>query len=179
MVISNGEGSNEESQRIIKPSGKIFFLEKKLVRLIQTNRGQNVAYLFNITDDKNQVVLLSDFKKHRKRAYTVINACRLLERGPAQIYRYIDDGLINPPMGAAPGGKRAFTQLSYFSEDDIFAIREVMASMHRGRPRKDGLIVNNKVLTEQELRAKMGDALMLYTRTAEGKFIPVWQEEAY
>jgi len=34
-------------------------------------------------------------------------------------------------------------------------------------------------LTEQELRAKMGDALMLYTRTKDGEFVPVWSEQTY
>lgn len=179
MVTSNGEKPNEEGQRQIKASGNIFFINGDLVRLIASNRGQNIVYLFNIVQDKQQTMLHSDFKKHRKRAYTVINTARLLDRGPAQIYRYINSGLINPPVGAQPGGKRSFTKLSYFSEDDIFKIREVIASMHIGRPRKDGLKINNHVLTEQELRAKMGDALMLYTRTSDGRFIPIWQEETY
>jgi hypothetical protein len=34
-------------------------------------------------------------------------------------------------------------------------------------------------LTEQELRGKMGDALMLYAKTKDGRFIPVWQEDTY
>lgn len=166
-------------EREVTPSKTIFFINDKLVRVITSNRGENIIYLYNINDEKNQSMLYSDFKKHRKRAYTVISTAKLLNRGPAQIYRYINDGIIKPPTGALPNGERMFRKLSYYSEDDIFEIREAISKIHRGRPRKDGLIVNNNVLTEQELRAKMGDALILYTRTEDGRFIPVWQETTY
>lgn len=179
MAKQSGTGSPESGEWRIEPSKSIFFINQDLVRFITSNRGQNIVYLFNITKNKNQTMLLSDFKKHRKRAYTVVDTARLLNRGPAQIYRYISDGLIDPPVGSQPGGQRSFTKLSYYSEDHIFLIRDAMSKVPRGRPRKDGKIVNNSVLTEQELRAKMGDALMLYTRTKDGDFIPVWSETTY
>jgi hypothetical protein len=179
MAKQGRTGPSQDGERQVKPSNSIFFINKDLVRFVTSNRGQNIAYLFNITQNKSQTMLLSDFKKHRKRAYTVVNTARLLNRGPAQIYRYVNDGLIDPPTGAQPGGERKFTKLSYYSEDDVFAIREAMSRIPRGRPRKDGKISNNSVLTEQELRAKMGDALMLYTRTKDGEFIPVWSEQTY
>jgi hypothetical protein len=97
-----------------------------------------------------------------------------------QIERYIKEGLIKPPTGATPGGKRIFTKKSYFSEDDIFEIRNVMANMHTGRPRKDGRITPRKdVLTERDLRSLLGDGMLLYTKTEDGRFIPVWQEETW
>lgn len=178
MAPSERAKKNDGVEREIKGSKKLFFVNGELVRLINTNRGFNIVNLFNIIHQKEQTMLLSDFKKHRKRAYTVIDAARLLNRGPAQIYRYIDDGLIPPPVGVMAGGVRMFTKKSYYSEDHIFEIREAMSKIHRGRPRKDGKI-SNSVLTEQELRAKMGDALMLYTRTKDGEFIPVWSEQTY
>lgn len=179
MVRESRKGQEDNSERVIKASSVIFFLDKNLVRLITSNRGANIVYLFNITESKEQTMLLSDFKKHRKRAYTFSNTARLLDRSNMQLYRYIHRGLIKPPMGILPGGERMFTKKSYYSEDDVFEIRRVMGSLHRGRPRKDGKTTNNHVLTEQELRAKMGDALMLYTKTKDGRFVPVWSEETY
>lgn len=178
MASSERIKQDDDSQREIRPSTTIFFVDKDLVRLINSNRGLNIVNLFNITQQKTQSMIRSDFRKHRKRAYTVVSTARLLDRGPAQIYRYINEGLIKPPTGSLPGGERQFTRLSYYSEDDIFDIREAMSKIHHGRPRKDGRISNN-VLTEQELRAKMGDALMLYTRTKDGEFVPVWSEQTY
>lgn len=178
MAPSERAKKNDDVEREIKGSKKLFFVNGELVRLININRGFNIVNLFNIIHQKEQTMLLSDFKKHRKRAYTVIDTARLLNRGPAQIYRYIDEGLVPPPVGVMAGGVRMFTKKSYYSEDHIFEIREVMSKIHRGRPRKDGKI-SNSVLTEQELRAKMGDALMLYTRTKDGEFVPVWSEQTY
>ena len=179
MAAKGREGPNDSGARLVTASKVIYFLDKDLVRLITSNRGSNIVYLQNITQNKEQTMLLSDFKKHRKRAYTFSNTARLLDRSNMQLYRYIDRGLIKPPMGILPGGERKFTKKSYYSEDDVFEIRRVMGSLHRGRPRKDGKTTNNHVLTEQELRAKMGDALMLYTKTKDGRFVPVWSEETY
>lgn len=179
MATEKRGSNNEDLERGIKPSNKLFFINNKLCRVIASNRGMNIVYLFNITDQKEQTMLLSDFKKHRKRAYTVRKACQLLGRTKMQVYRYVANGMVKPPVGILPGGERVFTKKAYYSEDDIFEIRNVMSTIHRGRPRKDGKIVNNNVLTEKELRAKMGDAIMLYTKTEDGRFIPVWQEETY
>ena len=178
MVASKGKRSNENGQRVIKPSAKIFFINNKLVRLMNVNRGHNIVYIFNITDQKEQTMLYSDFKKHRKRAYTLIDSARLLNRSANQIRVYIRDGAIKAPLGILPNGERSYTRKSYYSEDDIFEIRNFLSNIHIGRPRYDGKISNN-MLTEQELRAKMGDALMLYTRTKDGEFIPVWAEQTY
>lgn len=178
MAKSGRRKSDEDGERIVKPSAKIFFVNGQLVRYITSNRGANIVYLYNISEQKDQVMLLSDFKKHRKRAYTITDVGNLLNRTRMQINRYVRDGLIDPPTACTDDGIRRFQYMSYFSEDDVFKIREAMATLHRGRPRKDGRITNS-VLTERELRAKMGDVLMLYTRTKDGRFVPVWAEETY
>jgi len=178
LAASSGARSNEKVQRIIKPSNKLFFVNKDLVRVLSSNRGLNIVYLFNLTKDKEQSMLLSDFKKHRKRAYIFIDACRLLNKSTSQIRLHIRNGFINPPLGILANGERSYTRKSYYSEDDIFEIRRLLSTIHIGRPRKDGK-VSNSMLTEQELRARMGDALVLYTRTKDGDFIPVWAEETY
>lgn len=179
MASKKRRDSDQELQRAIKPSKKYFFLNDKLVKKIAHNRGSNIIYLYNVTEQKNQTMLLSDFKKYSKRAYTVKNAAKILNRSHMQLHRYAESGLIDPPVGVLPNGERAWQHLSFYSEDDIFNIREAMTTISRGRPRKDGYIVNNSVLTEQEVRAKMGDALMLYTQTKDGRFVPVWAEETY
>jgi hypothetical protein len=65
--------------------------------------------------------------------------------------------------------------MSYYSEDDIFKIREYMSTIHRGRPRRDGLVTNS-VISEQELKIRMGDGIMLYTKNSSGEIVPIWSE---
>jgi hypothetical protein len=70
--------------------------------------------------------------------------------------------------------------MSYFSEDDLFKIREGMASVHSGRPRKDGRVTPRKdIPNEKELRSLIGKDIMLYTQNKDGEFIPVWAEETW
>jgi len=172
--------SKKSGQSSIKPSNIIFFINNELVKVIHTNRASNICFLYNYIKDKEQSMLLSDFKKYRKRAYTVINTTRIFKRSRVQFERMIKDGLILPPVGASPEGKRAWQKMSYYSEDDLFKIREAMASIHTGRPRKDGKITSRKdVPTERDLRSLIGDAIMLYTQNKDGEFVPVWAEETW
>jgi len=179
MVAQDRDKAAKDIQRPVKPSNTIFFLNNKLVRVISANRASNIIYFYNITDQKEQTMLFSDFKKHRKRAYTTIDAGRILNRSREALKLYWKSGLIKPPLGTLANGERSFKRKSYYSEDDIFEIHKVMQGIHKGRPRKDGRIVNNSMLTEKELRAKMGEELVLYTKTKDGRFIPVWEEQTY
>jgi hypothetical protein len=167
-------------QQPVKPSSTIFFLNKEIVRLIHVNKANNICVLYNFIQDKEQTMLYSDFKKHRKRAYTVKNTMRIFNRSRMQLERWIKKELVMPPTGAVIGGKRIFRQYAYYSEDDIFTIRDIIATIHKGRPRKDGRVTPRfDVPTEKDLRSLLGDAIMLYTKTKNGEFIPVWTEETW
>jgi hypothetical protein len=77
-------------------------------------------------------------------------------------------------------GKCLLIKPVYFSEDDLFKIREGMASVHSGRPRKDGRVTPRKdIPNEKELRSLIGKDIMLYTQNKDGEFIPVWAEETW
>jgi hypothetical protein len=164
----------------VKPSSTIFFLNGELVRLVHFNRPNNICELYNFIKDKDQTMLYSDFKKHRKRAYGVKNTLKIFNRSRPQFERWVKRGLVEPPIGAVVGGKRVFGEMAYYSEDDLFTIRSVLATIHIGRPRRDGRINAAKdIPTEKELRSLIGDAIMLYTRTKDGEYIPVWAEETW
>jgi hypothetical protein len=173
------EGEEKWSQSI-KPSTVIFFINDELVRLLHSNRAANICGLYNFNQDKEQSMLLTDFKKHRKRAYSISNTLKIFKRSRMQLERWIKKGIVPPPTGTVKGGARKFQKLSYYSEDDLFAIRDSLAKIHRGRPRKDLRTTAGKdVPSEKDLRSILGDAIMLYTKTEDGRFIPVWAEETW
>ena len=172
--------SKKNWQPIVKPSNVIFFLNNELVKLIHSNKANNICILYNYITDKEQSMLYSDFKKHRKKAYTVKNTLMIFRRSRVHLERLITKGIVMPPTGATVGGKRQWRSMSYYSEDDLFKIRDGLASIHSGRPRKDGKVTPRKdVLTERELRSLIGEAIMLYTKNKDGEFIPVWAEETW
>lgn len=85
-------------------------------------------------------------------------------------------GVIPLPTGASLGGERGWQIRSYYSESQVHKIRDILATYTIGRPRKDGLINNDITPTIQELTRRMGDGILTYTRTEDGRFIPVWSE---
>lgn len=178
MAVANGKGENESLNLPIvqRPRRKTWFLNGDLVRITHVSRAQGMVTLFNCTQDHNMYISMIEFKKKRRRAYTVSETAQLLNYHSKSIPRLIKAGLLPEPTGELPGGKRAFHHLSYYSEDQIYEARNLMAQTHMGRARKDGLVTNNKTPTEQELRYAMGDGMLYYVKDENGKFVPIFSE---
>jgi hypothetical protein len=69
-----------------------------------------------------------------------------------------------------------FGTRSYYSESKVHEIRDILASFHMGRPRRDGLTTNESTPSKQELTRRLGSGILTYTRTPEGEFVPMWTE---
>lgn len=178
MAVENGKEEDEGLHlRVIKnPKRKVWFLDGDLVGVIHTSRAQGIVSLWNYTKTVQFVMTLIEFKRKRKRAFTVVETASLLNYHRKSIPRLVKAGLLPPPVGRLPEGKTAFHHLSYYSEDHIWEARNLMAQTHMGRARKDGRVTNNKTPTEQELKYAMGEGLIYYVKNDEGRFIPVFSE---
>jgi hypothetical protein len=161
---------------ISKAKSKTWFLNGDVVRMIHTSRSAGIITLYNKTKDCSMTMSLLEFKKKRKRAFTVKEAALLLNFHPKSLPRLVKTGMLPEPIGSLPGGARAFHHASYYEEDTIIEARNIMSKVHQGKARKDGLITNNKTPTEQELRYAMGDGILVYTKDSSGRFIPIFSE---
>lgn len=161
---------------IQRPRRKTWFLDGDLVRITHSSRAQGIVTLWNCTKAIQMTMTMVEFRKKRRRAFTVMEAAKLLNYHRKSIPRLVKRGFLPKPIGELPGGETAFHYLSYYSEDHIWESRNLMAQTHMGRERKDGLITNNKTPTEQELRYAMGDGMIYYVKDENGKFIPVFSE---
>jgi len=155
---------------------KVFFLNKSLVRVHHMNRANGLVTLYNINKDQLESCLVSDFKKNRERAYTVGETADLVNRHKKYMPSLIKRGVIPGPTGSQKGGETGWQVRSYYSESQVKDIRDILASLHIGQPRKDGLVTNNMTPSTQELTRRMGDGILTYTKTEDGRFIPVWNE---
>jgi hypothetical protein len=178
MATTKGKIQSEEYNRepVIKGNQKIWFLNGDLVRLYHSSRSTGMVTVYNITKDRLETCLRSDFRRNRQRAYTVAETAKLVNRHRKYIPDLIKRGMIPPPMGSSFDGKRGWQIRAYYSEDHVKEIRAILASIHIGQPRKDKLITNNMTPTSQELTRRMGDGILTYTKTEDGRFIPVWSE---
>lgn len=161
---------------VIKGSKKLWFLNGDLVRLYHSSRSTGMVTFYNITKDRLETCLRTDFRRNRQRAYTVAETARLVNRHRKYMPTLIKNGIIPPPIGAKLNGQRGWQIRSYYSEDHIRDIRAILGSRHMGQPRRDGLITNNSIPTSQELTRRMGDGILTYTKTEDGRYIPVWSE---
>jgi hypothetical protein len=178
MDTSTGKVTSEEynNSPIIKGNQKVWFLNKDLVRVHHYNKSNGLISVYNIIQDRIETCLISDFKRNREKAYTVGETAKLINRHKKYMPSLIKRGVIPPPLGSQKGGKTGWQVRSYYSESHVKEIRDILASIHIGQPRKDGLITNNITPNTQELTRRMGEGILTYTRTEDGRFIPVWNE---
>jgi hypothetical protein len=164
------------SAPVIVGSKSVWFLNGSLVRSYHLNRSNGIMSVYNITKDRIESCLISDFKKNRERAYTVKETAELVNRHRKYLPRLMQSGSIPYPVGSQKDGESKFGLRSYYSESKVKEIRDILASFHVGRPRRDGLITNDITPTKQELTRRMGSGMLTYTRSENGEFIPVWME---
>jgi hypothetical protein len=178
MDTSKGKIVSQEynNEPIIKGNQKVWFLNGDLVRPHHFNRSNGLVTVYNIIQDRLETCLISDFKKKREKAYTVGETASLVNRHKKYMPSLIKRGVIPPPIGSQKGGETGWQVRSYYSESQVKEIRDILASIHIGQPRKDGLVTNNMTPNKQELTRRMGEGILTYTRTEDGRFIPVWNE---
>ena len=178
MASRKGKIESQEynNEPVVSGNKKIWFLNGDLVRLYHSSRSTGMVTVFNITKDRLETCLRSDFRRNRQKAYTVAQTARLVNRHRKYFPTLIKKGTIPPPMGAQVDGTRGWQIRAYYSESQVREIRDILASIHIGQPRKDKLITNNMTPTTQELTRRMGEGILTYTKTEDGRFIPVWSE---
>lgn len=161
---------------VIPGAQKIWFLNGDLVRPHHLNRSNGIVSVYNINKARIESCLLGDFKKSRERAFTVKDTAKLVNRHRKYMPLLMKKGVIPLPTGASLDGERGWQIKAYYSESQVYEIRDILATYSMGRPRADGLINNNVTPTRQELTRRMGSGILTYTKNSDGEFIPVWTE---
>jgi hypothetical protein len=161
---------------------RYFFLNDELHKKLHINRSSDLLTAWSYAQGKRVGYSWADAKRNMQNAYTVKETAELLNRHRNRILEYVEKGYIKPPQytyNPLVGDDQADIRKIFkymFSEDDVMAIRDFLSTMHRGRPRKDGLVTPKNVPTRAELKAKMKNEVVLYQKTEDGEFIPVWKQ---
>lgn len=178
MGFRKGSIESEEYNEspVIGGNKTVWFLNGDLVRVKHSSRSNGTVALYNINKDRVEICFTHEFKKKREKAYTMGETAILINRHKKYLPSLIKRGVIPPPVGSTIGGERKFQKRAYYSESHIKEIRDILSSIHIGQPRKDGLVTNNRTPTKQELTRRMGDGILTYTKTEDGRYIPIWNE---
>lgn len=162
-----------------KPSKTYFFINGDLVKMLNYDKGEDLVWLKNFTTHTTQVMGLVDFKKRRQQAWHSYSVHKIFDRSKETWDKWRwSYRILPPPVSIAPPGEPLLRYNSFYSDDHLFQIREAMLGLLYGRTRKDGTPARKPkdVLTEQELRHRMGLGRLVYVQNDKGEFVPIWSE---
>ena len=145
-----------------------FFLNGKIHRTLRSNRAKDELVAWCYPDRKRVMYSYSQVKKNMETAYTTVQVGQLLGKHKVTIEDYILEGKIKAPQKIYPISNPDSTWSKYmFNESDIYDLHEfILETGHSG-----------KLPSKTELTALLKHNLILYTKSSEGNFIPVWKAD--
>jgi hypothetical protein len=158
------------SKRVGQPKNiRYFFLNDKIHKTIRASRSKDELVAWCYPDKKRVMYSYSQVKKYMENAYTVVQVASMLNRHRVTIQDYILDGKVATPQKIYPIGDPENPNWSkyMFKESDILDMHQhILDSGH-----------SLDVPTKTELLGLLKHNLILYTKTEDGKFVPVWKAE--
>jgi hypothetical protein len=119
-------------------------------------------------DKKRMMYAYSQVEKNMEKAYGIQDVGKLLNRHRVTLEEYILKGKVKQPQKIYPIGNPDSTWSRYmFSESDILDIHQYIIDVGQ----------TLDVPSRSELQALLKHNLILYTKTEDGKFVPVWKAE--
>lgn len=180
MAKQHGKQANARK----KPSPLRYFyldgeLDGKVVPLahkkLHINRAKDQIITWCYPLRKRVTYTYSDVKKRKRPAFNTETVAKMLNRSRKTIEWMILDGNIKAPQHSytLDENMRKFKYL--WSEQDVLEAHAYLSTVHRGRPRKDGLITSVGLPSVRELRAMMRQDEVLYIKNEDGEYVPVWR----
>lgn len=163
----NGKGAK-------RPALRYFFINDELHKKLTINRGQDLLTAWNYARGKKVSYTYSDVVKRYERAWSTKEVSEMLNRIPVVLEKAFKNGMIERPQFTYGIDENRRLYQYMWSEKDIFAALAYFATLHQGRPRKDGGVTPKHLPTPRELRAMIHDEEFLYVKQGD-TFVPTWR----
>jgi hypothetical protein len=158
----------------IKRDGKskslrYFFLNDKIHKVLKASRSKDEMIAWCYPDKKRVMYSYSQVKKNMETAYTVVEVAVMLNKHRVTIQEYILNEKVATPQKIYPIGQPDSENWSQymFNQKNILDIHQhILDSGH-----------SKEVPSKAEVLALLKNNLVLYTKTEDGKFVPVWKAE--
>jgi hypothetical protein len=136
--------------------------------VLKASRAKDEIIAWCYPDKKRVLYSYSQVNKHMENAYSMVQVGKILNKHKITIEDYILEGKIKEPQRIYPIGNPTSTWSKYmFSEADIFDLHQFILDSGYA----------SEMPSKNELSAILKNNLILYTKTEEGKFVPVWKAE--
>ena len=158
----------------IKRDGKskslrYFFLNDKIHKVLKASRSKDEIIAWCYPDKKRVMYSYSQVKKNMETAYTVVEVASMLNKHRVTIQEYILNEKVATPQKIYPIGQPdSENWYQYmFNQKNILDIHQhILDSGH-----------SKEIPSKAEVQALLKNNLVLYTKTEDGKFVPVWKAE--
>lgn len=145
-----------------------FFLNGKLHKVIKASRSKDEIIAWCYPEHKRVMYSYSQVEKYKQNAYSLTEVGSLIGRHKVTIEEYVIDGKVKEPQKVYPIGKPESNWYKYMmSETDVLDLHQFIldAGYSKNLP------------SRAELQALLKHNMILYTKSSEGNFVPVWKAE--
>jgi hypothetical protein len=155
---------------------RYFFLNGDLHKKLHINRGADEITAWNYPKARRYTYSYSSVRRYSEPAFNTSEVVKFISRGRERIEYAIITGAVPEPQYTygLDENKNKFQHM--WSEEDIMRLHAYFSSVHRGRPRNDGMITPQHLPTARELRAMIRQEEILYVKQGD-KFVPTWKAE--
>ena len=157
-----------ENRQRLRKKFVYFFLNGKVHKVLRLSRAKDEVVAWSYLDNKRVMYSYAQVDKHMERAYGIVEVSKIIGRHRVTIEEYILQGKVKQPQKVYPISNPDSSWSKYmFSESDILDIHQFIIDAGHIRD----------LPSRSELQAILKHNLILYTKTDEGSFVPVWKAE--
>lgn len=145
-----------------------FFLNGKLHKVIKSSRAKDELIAWSYPDRKRVLYSYSQVEKYKENAYTLTQVGKIINRHKVTVEEYVIDGKVREPQKVYPIGKPESKWYQYMmSESDVLEMHQFILDAGYSK----------NIPSKAELQALLKHNMILYTKSSEGNFVPVWKAE--
>ena len=157
-----------ENRQRLRKKFVYFFLNGKVHKVLRLSRAKDEVVAWSYLDNKRVMYSYAQVDKHMERAYGIVEVSKIIGRHRVTIEEYILQGKVKQPQRVYPISNPESTWSKYMlNEANILDIHEFILDAGHIRD----------LPSRSELQALLKHNLIMYTKTEDGKFVPVWKAE--
>ena len=155
-------------RRTVQKKFVYFFLNDKIHKVLKASRSKDELIAWCYPDRKRVLYAYSQVNKYMENAFTTTQVAFMLNKHKVTIEDYILEGKIKSPQRVYPISNPDSRWCMYmFNQKDILDIHQFILDAGHSL----------ELPSKTELMALLKHNIILYTKTEEGKFVPVWKAE--
>lgn len=165
----------KKKRRTSKKTDRYFFLDGVPHKKLQVNHAADILIAWNYIEEKTVSYVWTVARRNMEKAFLTGQVEKWFGRTRVSMLNYIANGLIKPPYLTYSLDGQKKTGLYLWREENVLDLHDMLLTHGRGRPRRDGTPVSTTIPSRAEILAMMRNDVVLYTKTRDGDYKPVWQ----